>query len=155
MIYINKNNINQKIKVSIVDIDNCIILKFFFEKVLHYTIYSTKLKNIKLTLILTLKQKVENRTIKKIIVFTNNQTTIRSLINSSKKLNLIIIRNIIKKIKQLKKLQITINFQWVSTYIDIENNEKIDITTKKITNWKTVIKRNEKSHERDTNITIF
>ena len=111
MIYTNKSSINQKVKISIVDIDNCIILKFFFEKVLHYTIYSTKLKDIKLTLILTLKQKVRNRTIKKIIVFTNNQAAIRSLINLSERSNLVIIRNIIKKIKQLKEFQITINFQ--------------------------------------------
>ena len=111
MIYTNENNINQKIKISIVDIDNCIILKIFLEKALHYTIYSTKLRDIELTLILTLKQKVRNRTIKKVIVFTNNQATIRSLVNSSKKSNLITIRNIIKKIEQLKKLQITINFQ--------------------------------------------
>ena len=133
MIYTDENDINQKVKVSIVDIDNCIILKFFFEKALHYTVYSTKLRGIELTLILALRQKVRSRTIRKVIVFTNNQAVIRSLINSSKRSSLITIRNIIRKIEQLKELQITISFQWVSIHIDIEGNERVDIATKKIT----------------------
>ena len=111
IIYINKNCINQKIKVLIVDVNKCIILKFFFERFIHYTIYSTKLRNIELILILTIKQKQLIHIIKKIIIFTNNQTIIRFLINLSKRSNLTFVKNIIKLIKRLRNYQIIINFQ--------------------------------------------
>ena len=100
-------------KTSIVDVNKCIILKKKFEKFTHYTMYSTKLRNIKLILILTIKQKqlIQIYIIKKIIIFINNQTVIRLLINLLKRSNLTFVKSIIKLIEQLKNYQIIVNFQ--------------------------------------------
>ena len=153
MIYTDGSGINQKVGVSAVDIDNCIILKSFFGKALHYTVYSAELRGIELALILALRQKVRSRTIREVTVFTDNQAAIRSLVNSSGRPGLATIRDIIRKIEQLRELQIAISFQWVSVHIGIEGNERADIAAKEATGWRTVIKRNGRSHERDTNMT--
>ena len=153
IIYTDGSNINQKVGAAAVDIDNRIILKSFLGKALHYTVYSAELRGINLALLLALRQKVQTKTTREVTVFTDNQAAIRSLANPSERPGLATVRDIIKKIEQLRSLQIVVNLQWIPAHIGIEGNERADVAAKEATGWRMVVKRNGKPYEKDTNKT--
>ena len=153
LIYIDENDINQKIEIFVVDIESNITLKAFLNRSLCYTVYIAKLKEIDLTLKLTLRRMKKEYLMKKLIILIDNQTAIRSIADLTKRSKSIIIINIICQINRLRSFETEINFQWLSTHIEIKENERADVATKKVTSWRIVLKRNRNPYEVNINKT--
>ncbi len=79
---------------------------------------------------------------RKILIFTDNQSALRSIHKPKQTSGQTIIRDILEVIQRLQMRNIDTEFYWVSAHTGIAGNEKADIVAKESTGWRTQTKRN-------------
>ena len=101
-------------------------VEFFTKK----TIYFEKLIELKLTLNIVDAQQFS------IVIFIDSQTAIKVIKFSRQQFDQFILQRIITKLKHLKILNKTVHIHWISTHIEISENETVDQAIKKIIEWR-------------------
>jgi ribonuclease HI len=100
------------------------------------TIYAAELQGINLALEMACTSTVAGNGHKRITVFTDNQAAIRSLTRPEGKSAAYIVRQIVRKVEQLRKTGIAMDVRWVPAHEGIDGNEAADRAAKEATGWR-------------------
>ena len=151
--YIDENGINQKVGTAAVQLSQEFSnISIFLGSNKYYTVYATKLSRILVTihmvLVITLISPV-----RKILIFTNNQSAFWFIYEPRKSFGQAIIQDILGVIQKLQGPDIDTKLYLVLPHLEISRNEKTDIAAKKSTGWRIQTKRNGRQIEIDTDKT--
>ena len=128
-IFTNDSDIENKIEVFAMTIfisikkKTSIMMKkrqTYVESFTEETVYFEKLIKLKLTLNIVDAQQSS------IIIFIDSQTAIRAIKSSKQQFDQFILQRIITKLKHLKTLNKTVHIHWISTHIEVSENETVD-----------------------------
>ena len=151
VVYTNSSRINDKIEVAAIVPLQKIVCKAFFGPSHCFTVYSGKLQGIAMALNIILSQ--TNSQINKVIIFTNNQGAICSIINPHRQSGPQILRFLVSSANMLRKHGINPKLYWIPAHNGIAGNELADVAAKEATGWRQVKKRNGKFCKIDINYT--
>ena len=146
-IYIDENDINDKVdSATIFSETNSTTTRTYLRLTTSYTIYFAKLYDIVLTMSMKLHSFSKSTRKSKLVICIDNQTTIQTMHDSKINFDQYLMKWIIWLIDDLRVKYIEIKLHWVSTHIEIENNEQTNIAIKQITDWK--LKRRDKRRKK-------
>ena len=129
-IYIDDNDINDKVEATTISLDQS--LQRYLKLLIFFTIYLAKLLSILITLIMIIHRTLAIK--EKLVICIDNQAIIQTIINSRINSRQSIIKVIIYKINHIRKLKkVDIKFHWISTHMNIVDNETTNVTVKKVT----------------------
>ena len=130
-IFINESIIDDHIKAS------AVIFEFRQKKLCYINIkkitmiFEAELQNLTMTTTLTLKiKKIQNWEIWTVNIYVDNQVVIWVFINLKQQSEQYLLWDMIQNINKLQKQKICVQIHWISVYVEILNNEKVNKTAK-------------------------
>ena len=153
--YTDWSGINQKVGATAVQLGQTFKkVSAFLGSSIYYTIYAAELSGILVPLHMALADSLIPQG-RRILIFTDNQSALRSIHKPRKTSGQTIIRDILEVIQRLRTRDTDTEVYWVPAHIGIAGNEKADIAAKESTGWRTHTKRNNRQIEIDTDRTAL
>ena len=176
LFYIDDSEINERIDASTMrtiiltdlsfsysQIMKAKIRKTYLDSMLSFIVYSEKLYDILMIIQMIAIDYVRSnqfadwheyeKDYRSIVIFTNNQTTIRIINNFKSQFEQYILHQIIHELNL--RVERRIEIHWISTHIDVKSNEMIDKLAKKIIDWSEDDSNTVASTSRDLKTFVF
>jgi ribonuclease HI len=103
------------------------------------TVYAAELQGINLALQIAQEyatQRERNRSRRKIAIYTDNQSAIRSITKAEGKSGAYILNEIAQRVQQLQDIGWTVTVRWIPAHVGIPGNEAADKAAKEATGWR-------------------
>ncbi len=153
--YTDGSEINEKVGAAAVQLGQRLkSISVFLGSSIHYTVYAAELFEILVALYMALAGALIPQQ-RRILIFTDNQSTLRSIHKPKKTSGQTIIWDILEAVQRLQARNIDTGFHWVPAHTGIAENEKANIAAKESTGWRTQTKRNGRQIEIDMDKTAY
>ena len=151
--YTDENGINQKVGAAAVQLGQGFSnISVFSGSNTYYTVYAAELSGILVAIHMALAIPSTSQ-VRRILIFTDNQSALRSIPKPRKSSGQTIIQDILGVIQKVRIRGIDTEFHWVPAHLGITGNEKADIAAKKSSGWRTQARKNGRQIEIDTDKT--